>query len=87
MRRFFEKNEELFCARHEGGSIFCRPHAFRDKNRSCKPPRRGICGYAVKVLMAVVIGTLVLSGLYLLFKDTIQPELTDRIQEMFNYRG
>jgi hypothetical protein len=37
--------------------------------------------------MAVVIGTLVLSGLYLLFKDTIQPELTDRIQEMFNYRG
>jgi len=41
----------------------------------------------VKVLMAVVIGALVLAGLYLLFSDTILPELTRRIQEMFNYRG
>lgn len=42
---------------------------------------------AIKVLMAVVIGALVLAGLYLLFKDTILPELVDRIQDMFNYRG
>jgi|GEM_PF-3354441 len=45
------------------------------------------CRKALKVLMAVVIGALVLAGLYLLFKDTILPELTRRIQEMFNYRG
>jgi lipopolysaccharide export LptBFGC system permease protein LptF len=37
--------------------------------------------------MAVVIGALVLGGLYLLFSDTILPELTRRIQDMFNYRG
>lgn len=47
----------------------------------------GFVDTAVKVLMAVVIGALVLAGLYLLFKDTILPELTRRIQEMFNYRG
>ncbi len=47
----------------------------------------GFVDTAVKVLMAVVIGALVLSGLYLLFKDTILPTLTERIREMFNYRG
>jgi len=47
----------------------------------------GFIDTAVKVLMAVVIGALVLAGLYLLFKDTILPELTRRIQEMFNYTG
>ena len=47
----------------------------------------GFVDTAVKVLMAVVIGALVLAGLYLLFSDTILPELTRRIQEMFNYRG
>lgn len=47
----------------------------------------GFVDTAVKVLMAVVIGALVLAGLYLLFKDTILPTLTQRIQEMFNYAG
>lgn len=47
----------------------------------------GFVDTAVKVLMAVVIGALVLAGLYLLFKDTILPTLTQRIQEMFNYGG
>ena len=47
----------------------------------------GFVDTAVKVLMAVVIGALVLSGLYLLFKDTILPELTRRITDMFNYTG
>lgn len=40
---------------------------------------------AVKVLMAVVIGALVLAGLYALFGDTILPTLQDKIEEMFNY--
>lgn len=47
----------------------------------------GFVDTAVKILMAVLIGALVLGGLYLLFSDTILPELTRRIQEMFNYRG
>ena len=47
----------------------------------------GFVDTAVKILMAVVIGALVLAGLYLLFSGTILPTLTTRIQEMFNYKG
>lgn len=47
----------------------------------------GYVDTAVKILMAVVIGALVLAGLYTLFGDTVLPTLTRRIQEMFNYAG
>lgn len=47
----------------------------------------GFVDTAVKILMSVVIGALVLAGLYLLFGDTILPTLKQRIQDMFNYRG
>ncbi|AIQ31455.1 hypothetical protein P40081_27330 [Paenibacillus sp. FSL P4-0081] len=47
----------------------------------------GFVDTAVKILMAVVIGALVLGGLYLLFEGTILPTLTQRIKEMFNYKG
>ncbi len=42
---------------------------------------------AIKILMAVVIGALVLAGLYALFGETVLPTLKQRIQEMFNYAG
>lgn len=47
----------------------------------------GYVDTAVKILMAVVIGALLLAGLYALFGDTVMPTLTRRIQEMFNYAG
>ena len=47
----------------------------------------GFVDTAVKILMSVVIGALVLSGLYLLFKDTVLPTLVQRITEMFNFKG
>lgn len=37
--------------------------------------------------MGVVIGALVLAGLYLLFEDTILPTLSERIKAMFDYGG
>lgn len=40
---------------------------------------------AIRILIAVVIGALLLAGLYTLFGDTVLPTLTERIQEMFNY--
>jgi len=42
---------------------------------------------AIKILMAVVIGALVLAGLYALFDNTVLPTLTRRVTEMFNYSG
>lgn len=47
----------------------------------------GYVDTAVKILMAVVIGALVLGGLYALFGETVLPTLTERIREMFNYGG
>ena len=42
---------------------------------------------AVKILIAVVLGPLLLAGLYALFGDVVMPTLTQRIQDMFNYAG
>lgn len=42
---------------------------------------------AVKILIAVVLGALLLAGLYALFGDVAMPTLTQRIQDMFNYAG
>lgn len=47
----------------------------------------GFVDTAIKILMAVVIGALILAGLYALFGNTILPTLTQRIKEMFNYAG
>lgn len=44
-------------------------------------------GQAVAILIAVVIGALLLAGLYMLFEDTILPTLTQKIKDMFNYNG
>lgn len=42
---------------------------------------------AIKILIAVVIGALLLAGLYALFGDVVMPTLTQKVQEMFNYAG
>lgn len=47
----------------------------------------GYVDTAVKILLCVVLGALLLAGLYALFNDTVLPTLTRRIQEMFNYAG
>lgn len=47
----------------------------------------GFVDTAVKILISVVIGALLLAGLYALFSDSILPELQSRIQQMFSYGG
>ena len=42
---------------------------------------------AIKILIAVVLGALLLAGLYALFNDTVLPTLVDRVKEMFDYGG
>ena len=42
---------------------------------------------AVKILIAVVLGALLLAGLYALFGDVVMPTLENKIKEMFNYHG
>jgi len=47
----------------------------------------GFVDTAIKILISVVIGGLVLGGLYALFGETVLPTLKQRIQDMFNYGG
>lgn len=42
---------------------------------------------AIKILISVVIGALLLAGLYALFGDIILPTLEERIQDMFDFAG
>ena len=47
----------------------------------------GYIDTAVKILIAVVLGALLLAGLYALFGDGVMPTLEQRIRNMFNYAG
>ena len=47
----------------------------------------GYVDTAVKIIIAVVIGALLLAGLYVLFNTTIMPTVTTKIQGLFNYAG
>ena len=46
---------------------------------------QGALDTAVVVLISIVLGALILAGLYALLDDTVLPTLTQKIQEMFNY--
>ena len=47
----------------------------------------GYVDSGVKILIAVVIGALLLAGLYALFNTTIMPTVTQKVQDLFNYHG
>ena len=62
---------------------------FKARSRTVLASNRGE-GYidtAVKILIAVVLGALLLAGLYALLEGTVLPTLVQRIKEMFNYAG
>ena len=45
----------------------------------------GYIDTGVKIIIGVVVGCVILAGLYALFNTTIIPTLTTKIGEMFNY--
>ena len=47
----------------------------------------GYIDTGVKIIIGVVIGGVILAGLYALFNTTISPTLTSKIAQMFNYAG
>ena len=47
----------------------------------------GYIDTGVKIIIGVVIGGVILAGLYALFNTTIIPTLTTKIGEIFNYAG
>jgi hypothetical protein len=47
----------------------------------------GYLDTAVKWIISIVLGGLILAALYALFNSTIIPELGSRISDMFSYAG
>ena len=47
----------------------------------------GYVDSGVKILIAVVIGALLLTLLYVLFNGTIMPTVSNKITELFSYAG
>ena len=47
----------------------------------------GYVDTGVKIIVGVVIGGVILAGLYTLFNGTVIPTLTTKIGNMFNYAG
>jgi hypothetical protein len=57
------------------------------KNAVASTSGEGYIDTGVKIIIGVVIGGVILAGLYALFNTTIIPTLTTKIDEMFNYAG
>ena len=47
----------------------------------------GYIDTGVKIIIGVVVGGVILAGLYALFNTSIIPNLTTKIGNMFNYSG
>ena len=61
--------------------------ALRTKTALANTRGEGYVDTGVKILIAVVIGELLLAGLYTLFNTTIMPTVTSKVTELFNYQG
>ena len=61
--------------------------ALQAKRKFMEPSGEGYVDTAVKILIAVVLGALLLAGLYALFNDTVLPTLVERVEEMFDSAG
>ena len=66
---------------------FVKRQAFKIQMAVRNNHGEGYIDTAVKILIAVVLGALLLAGLYALFGDVVMPTLTNRIKAMFNYAG
>ncbi|MCR5693938.1 MAG: DUF6133 family protein [Clostridia bacterium] len=56
------------------------------KNTLSNKLAEGYIDSGVKIIIAVVIGTLLLGILYGLFKTVIEPNITSKVTGLFNYQ-
>ena len=61
--------------------------ACENEGASAKHGRCYTLDVAITVLISIVLGALILGGLYLIVNSTVLPTITQKIKEMFNYKG
>ena len=76
MKKFFDK------IKNKANSL-----AVSAKTTLANAKAEGYIDTGVKIISGVVIGAVILGGLYALFNTVIIPRLNTEILEMFNYAG
>lgn len=76
MKKFFNKIREK-----------ANEFAIRVKSTIDSTKGEGYVDTGIKIIIAVVVGAVILGGLYALFNTVILPRLNTEIQGMFNFKG
>ena len=76
MKKFFNKVQS------KANELAIRAKSTLDNARA-----EGYIDTGVKIIIGVVVGAVILGGLYALFNTVIIPRLNTEILEMFNYAG
>ena len=76
MKKFFDK------FKNKANSL-----AVSAKTTLANAKAEGYIDTGVKIIIGVVVGAVILGGLYALFNTVIIPRLNTEILEMFNYAG
>ena len=76
MKKFFNK------VQNKANALAIRAKSTIDNARA-----EGYIDTGVKIIIGVVVGAVILGGLYALFNTVIIPRLNTEILEMFNYAG
>ena len=64
-----------------------RSIAIKSKSVIENTTAEGYVDTGVKIIIGVVVGSVILGGMYALFNGVILPRLNTEIQNMFNYKG
>ena len=64
-----------------------RSIAIKGKTAIDNTTAEGYVDTGVKIIIGVVVGAVILGGMYALFNGVILPRLNTEIQGMFNYKG
>ena len=87
MKKFFKKIADTVCSAVDHVKSAVTETVVRAESAVANDRGEGYVDSGVKILIAVVIGALLLSGLYALFNTTIMPTVTTKITELFNFKG
>lgn len=87
MKRFFQKLANAFRSAVETVKTILTRKVTQTKAALASAVGEGYVDSGVKIIIAVVVGGVLLAGLYALFKTTILPTLNTKITEMFGYAG
>lgn len=87
MKKFFKKISDTVHSAVEHVKSAVTETVVRAETAVANDRGEGYVDSGVKILIAVVIGALLLAGLYALFNTTIMPTVTTKITDLFNFKG